>query len=320
MRAQPRWGSAPKRSKPSAFQIIFALNIGIFILQHVLGIGMLRDPLTDSPVMPMGSVSVSDLSDGHFWTLFTHMFVHGSLGHVLMNMLLLWFAGRKVANLFGGRHFVQIYFVAGVVGAAVEMAVGAYGRGDLTTSLLGASGAVFGLLTALAVALPDEEVTALLYFVIPVRMRLITLTFGIVALNVVMGIVWLLWPGASGGTQIAWFAHLGGALAGWYYARALGYDGTPIAHKVAELQRSVPAQRPRAVAHARQRQPVIDLELDVEAIAREPEARTPKASLMEDIDPILDKINDLGMSSLDEDERRTLERACREMKNLGDSN
>lgn len=310
---RPSGASSPGLPRFSAFQIIFGLNIAMFVFQQVFGLGLVDVPNTNYQTL-WGGVSLDELSRGHFWTLFTYMFVHGSVGHILMNMVLLWFAGRKIQLLFGGRHFAQIYFISGLLGAAIELAINAYSRGDTSTPLVGASAAVFGLLAALAVALPDEEITALIYFVIPVRMRLAALALGLVALNVALGLGCLLFPSLMGSLQVAYFAHVGGALAGWYYTRALGYDGSPVAERLAEMRQPQRSPRAKAMARARKGPPVIDLEIDVEAAARENEARTPMTDLMEDVDAILDKINDLGIQSLTPEERRLLDRACREFK------
>lgn len=314
---RPPGASSSGLPRFSAFQIIFGLNIAMFVVQQVFGFGLVDVPNTNYRTL-WGGVSLDELSRGHFWTLFTYMFVHGSVGHILMNMVLLWFAGRKIQQLFGGRHFVQIYFVSGLLGAAIELAINAYSRGDTFTPLVGASASVFGLLTALAVALPDEEVTALIYFVIPVRMRLSSLTLGLVVLNVLLGLGGLFFPSLMSGLQIAYFAHVGGALAGWYYTRALGYDGSPVAKRLAEMRQPQRIQRAKVMARTRKNAPVIDLEIDVEAAARENERRTPKSNLMEDVDPILDKINDFGIQSLSAEERRILDRACREFQDAKD--
>lgn len=318
---RPQRDALPTKSKPgpSAFQVVFGLNIAVFLIQHVFGIAWLIDPVTGQRAMPWGGVSLADLARGQFWTLFTHMFVHGSLGHVLMNMILLWFAGRKVQELFGGRHLAQIYVVSGLLGAAVELAVMAYGYGQTSTPMLGASAAVFGVLAALAVALPDDEVTAFLYFVIPVRMRLSTLAWGLVALNLGLGLAGLFWPASPGGAQIAWFAHVGGALGGWYYARALGYDGTPVSQRLQEIRAGRTPARPRETARVRQTPAVIDLEIDLDAAERQNALRTPKYELMEDVDLILDKINDLGFGSLTDEEKRLLDRAGRQIEELDKS-
>ncbi len=114
---------------------------------------------------------------------------------------------------------------------------------------------------------------------------------------------------SSGGAVTAYFAHLGGAAAGWYYARTLGYGGVPAGVDKDWLETR--RRRRPELARARRR-PVLDV--DLEAVRRQNPRNDPVVDLMRDeVDPILDKISDHGMHSLTDDERRILERASRQM-------
>ena len=64
----------------TAFQVIFGINVAVFILQFVFETGWVRNPRTGDLLMPLGGVSLQELSRGNVWTLFTYMFVHGSVG------------------------------------------------------------------------------------------------------------------------------------------------------------------------------------------------------------------------------------------------
>lgn len=296
----------------TAFQVIFGLNIAVFVLQFVFEIGWLRHPLTDEALMPLGGVSAHELARGNLLALFTYMFVHGSVGHFLVNMMLLWFAGRGVQQFFGGLHFTLIYLLSGVAGAGMEMAVNAFARDDTITPMIGASASVFGLLMALAVMLPQQEITALIYFIIPVRVRLWTLAKGLFLIQLVFGLAGLLFNVLPEGLQIAYFAHLGGAAMGWFYARSLGYGGRPMTY-ASQWQPAPLSRRPqmaRARAHAR-----ASVDLEDGAATRTAKADNAFEALMEEIvNPLLDKINLHGKDSLTEEEQRALERASREMK------
>ena len=302
----------------SAFHWVFWLNIGVFIAQWVFRVGMLHDAETGE-YLPLGGVSVDALTQGQVWTPFTYMFVHGSAGHILLNMLMLWFAGKRVQDLYGPRHFVLIYVVSGLVGAGLEMALGAYVLGSTGVYLVGASASIMGLLLAYAIAMPEEEITLLLAFIIPVRARLWTLAKFLLLLNVVCGALALLhmlpeWLSGGGGA-VAYFAHVGGALAGWYYARSLGYGGLPpdLGHGWGAQQ---PHLRRRRPALARTRRPVVDV--DLEAARRQNPKNDSVVDLMRDeVDPILDKITDQGIHSLTDEERRILERASRQIIRQG---
>lgn len=302
MREQPP-SFGDKLRGMTAFHAVFWLNILIFVGQFVFEIGFGR-----------GGISVQELAQGHLWTVITYMFVHQSVGHILVNMLLLWFAGKQVQAIYGPRHFLQIYLISGVVGAALQMAVGAYVFGDTVTHLVGASGACMGLLLALAVAIPEEQITLMLYFIVPVRLRLITLARFLLLLNGALAALDLLQilPGwLSDGAAVAYFAHIGGALAGWYYARTLGYGGIPVL-RLHERPTEARRQRRMEMARSTRHRPVVDV--DVEAARRRNPTNDPKVDIMRDeVDPILDKISEQGLHSLSDEERRILERASREM-------
>ncbi len=292
----------------TAFHLVLILNVAVFVVQWVFQEAWLQDVLTGEPVRPLGGVSVDELTAGHFWTPFTSLFVHAGWGPFLGNMLLLWFAGRRVQDLYGGRNFMVIYMLAGLVGAAVEMALSAYVLKTTSVPLMGAAAPVLGLLLAYAVAMPEEELP-----LVPVTLW--TFARALMAVNVLLAAVTLAGPAAHWLPlgDVAYFAHLGGGLAGWYFARSLGYGGVPV-HLLQARDRagSSVRRRPEMARARRPRRPVVDVDMD--AVRRENPRNDPLVSLMKDeIDPILDKINDHGMGSLTDDERRALERASRRL-------
>jgi membrane associated rhomboid family serine protease len=283
-----------------AFNIIIGVITGVFLLQF--GFGWLAQ---ENPFVPAGGVSVAELGQGHVWTLITYMFVHGSLGHFMLNTLMLWFLGKQVQNLFGSRHFVQIFLYSGIFGAALEMAVNAFVHGNTTTPLVGASASVFGLLLALAVLLPNEQITLLVYFIIPVPMRLWTMAKALCIIQIVFAIAGILFPNwLPEGLKIAYFAHLGGAAVGWFYARTLGYGGQPMTYS-SQWQPDRRRERTDALAAVRAR-----VEIDLDKLTTT--APTPLASDTA-VDDILDKIHLRGIASLTDAERKLLELARAEI-------
>ncbi len=287
----------------TAFHVIFALNVAVFFLQWGLHEAWVRDALTGELIRPWGGISVEALTSGHFWTPLTFMFVHDGWWSFLGTMLLLWTAGRRVQVLFGSRSLVIIYLLAGVVGAAVQMAVFAYVLKSTSVLLMGATASSLGVLLAYAVAMPEEEVpvfsVSLWTF-----LRFVLGGYALVGGLSLFGALPSWVPLGAGDC----FAHLGGALAGWYFARSLGYGGVP-AHLLHTPGSSLRRQ-PQMVSARRPRRPMV--EVDLEAVRKENPRNDPLVNLMKDeIDPILDKINDHGMGSLTDDERRALERASR---------
>ena len=145
------------------------------------------------------------------YQLVSHMFMHANTGHLLFNMLSLFFLGPMVERVFGTRRFLFYYLFAGFGAALTHLAFMYYQidiSGDYTginIPVLGASGAVYGVIIAFAVLFPDVRLM-LIFPPIPIKARY--LAAGLIALDLFSGI-----SGYS--TGIAHFAHLGGALFGY---------------------------------------------------------------------------------------------------------
>lgn len=145
----------------------------------------------------------------------TYMFTHFDIGHIFFNMLSLYFLGPMVEIALGPKRFFGLYMISGLVGLAAHFLVWylPYFMGETSQppefAVLGASGAVFGVTIAFATLFPDKELM-LLFPPIPIKAWVMAL--------ILVGIG--LYQGLSGtGGNIAHFAHLGGALAGFILAR-----------------------------------------------------------------------------------------------------
>ncbi len=230
-------------------------------------------------------LSRQGILQGRVWQLFTYLFIHGSpsvidngkviagspaLGvvHLLVNMLTLYFVGREVEAIAGPRHVLLMYFIGGVVGGLAQIL--AFPDG----SVAGASAGVCAVLLAFTTILPEFELTLLLFFIIPIRLRAKYVAWLVVLSSIGMAAFHVM-------TNVAHAAHLGGCLVGWMYARQLGF-GRPWWFQ-------------RRMAEKRQRE---------ERLAR----MAPDQYMTEEIDPILDKISREGIRSLTRHERRILER------------
>jgi membrane associated rhomboid family serine protease len=226
----------------------------------------------------------------HPWTFVSYMFVHAGLLHLFGNMLALYVFGTAVESRMGSRNFLLYYLFCGI-GAAVFslllagiMAVGPF---------VGASGAVLGVAVAFAMFWPDAE---LIVFPIPLPIKARTLVIGLVALDVIGS---RLWPGDG----IAHMAHVGGALFGYLFFR------------VQSLSRRAPAQPTRAVervvmvqsgsAESDRRTPVTPMR---------PRRRVDSDPVAAEVDRVLDKISEKGISSLTPAERRFLDEVARKKK------
>lgn len=193
----------PTRTPPVTLALLIA-NIVVFLLQGALHDGQPPYPLTvPFALWPLGASPYSDVPGFEPWQLVSYAFLHGSVQHILFNMLALWMFGSPIERLFGARPFALYYFVCVVGAALTQLAVmHFFPNGYYPT--LGASGGVFGVLLAYGLMFPRDRIY--LYFAIPIPARLFVILYGI--LELVLGVT---------GTQagVAHFAHLGGLAFGY---------------------------------------------------------------------------------------------------------
>jgi membrane associated rhomboid family serine protease len=147
-------------------------------------------------------------------TVLTSMFVHGGLFHVGGNMLYLWIFGDNVEDTLGHLRFLGFYLASGVAAALAQTAA----NPSSTIPMVGASGAVSGVLGAYLLLFPYASIWTLVVFGFFIRFvqlpAILVLGFWIVVQLFSGYITWgnAVGPGAGGG--VAWFAHIGGFLAG----------------------------------------------------------------------------------------------------------
>ena len=141
------------------------------------------------------------------WQGVTYLFLHGGFFHLLLNMLALWMFGTELEWLWGTRRFLRFYFVTGVGAALCSTLV----TPNSTIPIIGASGAIYGLLAAYGLLFPERIL--LLYFVIPIKAKYFVLILGLITF-------WSSITSTGGG--VAHVAHLGGMLFGWLYLRGFG--------------------------------------------------------------------------------------------------
>lgn len=143
------------------------------------------------------------------WQLVTHMFMHGSFTHILFNMFGVWMFGSRLEQVWGAKKYLNFYLLTGLGAAILNMLVQYYqvseGVASVNSSVLGASGALFGILVAFAMYWPNTE---LYIMFIPVPIKAKWLVIGYAAFELFSG-----FSGFQSG--IAHFAHLGGALTGF---------------------------------------------------------------------------------------------------------
>ncbi|MDX2080076.1 MAG: rhomboid family intramembrane serine protease [Terrimicrobiaceae bacterium] len=179
-------------SSLSNAKLIIGINLAVFLLEQVVAMDRLF------------GLSWAGLQRGFLWQLITYQFLHWNLLHLLVNLFGLWFAARSLEPLLGGRRFLMLYLGSGVVGGLLQILL------VPDSLLIGASGAVCGLIATFAALFPELRITALVFFVLPVRLQAKWLGYAIVALSTVF-----LLTGFAPGIGNA--AHLGGAIAGYAF-------------------------------------------------------------------------------------------------------
>ena len=168
---------------------LIALNVLIFIIELAVG----GYPITvDNPVVRLLGLSTMQLSQQP-WSIISSVFVHGGFGHILFNMISLYFLGGFFLRAVGERSFLAVFFLGGLAGNALYVLLV-----PPNVIGIGASGAIFAIGGALAVLVPRMPVY-ILFVPIPMPLWVAILIFFLLS---------FLFSG------IAWQAHLGGVLAG----------------------------------------------------------------------------------------------------------
>ncbi|MEM8739037.1 MAG: rhomboid family intramembrane serine protease, partial [Planctomycetota bacterium] len=262
---------------------LLGINFVVFVWDGIFGTAMRGSFLALEPVSYF-SVDTA-VFGGQVWRVFTYQFIHAGFLHILFNMIGLFFFGPLLEQWWGGKRFLAFYLLCGVSGAVVAALLGAIpglGIFPVDARLVGASGAIFGILAGCAVLFPHQRVQ-LLFPPIPMSMRTMALVFlGISALGVIAG------SANAGGDA----AHLGGALLGFVLAKKANW--------LHWADRVSPASVKAGVSEGRkQKQREREQNLDAE------------------VDRILAKVAEHGLQSLTNKEKKTLNRATASKQRAG---
>lgn len=287
-----------------AVQWLIVLNAIVYFVQFT-------SPVGTGDIAQWLGLSPSEFP-AQWWTVGTYMFVHAGLAHLAVNMIMLWMFGPRVERAFGSRNFTYFYLWCGLGGGVFYLLFVQHG------SVVGASGAVVGVILAYALKWPDDEV----YLLSLIPMRAMWLAVGMIAWNVGMALADM--TGLSSGTT-AWMAHVGGLAFAWLYLYAPNASrlerirqhvsivpdesgASPIPRAQPPKRQESPPGADEAVASSNsivKRRPVPPTPL---LTSPKPKART------EDVNAVLDKISRQGMQSLTADERTLLEDISRRLR------
>jgi len=149
--------------------ILLAVNLLVFLLTELDGRWQVW----------LGMNPIAVLQDGAWWQLVTYMYVHGGFSHIFFNMLGLFFFGMAVEDEMGSWEFLLFYHVTGALAALASLGI-YWVAGEYNVSLIGASGAVFGLTLAFAAYRPHARV--LVFFFIPLRARSLVILYAAIEL------------------------------------------------------------------------------------------------------------------------------------------
>jgi membrane associated rhomboid family serine protease len=164
------------------------------------------------------------LREWRLWQPVTYMFVHDprSIFHILFNMLGLWLIGTELERIWGTRYFLKFYFVTGIGAGLLTVAFAllpfGFARQVYGSNIIGASGAIYGLLLAYALYFPNRPIY--MYFLFPIPAKYFVLILGAIAFYSSLG--------TTGGVANA--THLGGLAVGYIFLK-----GSPI-HPISELK------------------------------------------------------------------------------------
>jgi len=179
-------------------QMLLIANIAAYVIEYVFHI----------PLSRFCALRANWWTTFSVWQLVSYQFIHQGFGHLLSNMLGLYFLGPETERTLGTNRFFVLYFLSGVLGG-----LGWSLLSSPVYTCVGASAAVFGILGAYAALYPNRELILIFLPFVPIKAWIFVLFLGAYEFMHTLG-------GAGG--HIANTAHLGGGIAGYIYATMIG--------------------------------------------------------------------------------------------------
>ena len=203
----PLKDNVPTRTFPIITITIVLVNILVFLRSLMLTDGLGRHVVQAYALIPkellVAATARSDLLPYNILTIFTSMFLHGGILHLGGNMLYLWIFGKNVEDATGHSRFILFYLFSGVAAALVQCSVDP----GSAVPMIGASGAISGILGAYLLLYPRARVKTLIFIFLFIT------TVDIPAM-VLLSLWFFVQIIFSHGQGVAWFAHIGGFLFG----------------------------------------------------------------------------------------------------------
>jgi membrane associated rhomboid family serine protease len=205
----------PVRSMPIVNRLLLAVNLAawvyvVYLMRQPGALEAFFDRYSFDWLEFTRRIAAGDLGTATFVPIFSHMFLHGGWLHVLGNMLYLWIFGDNVEDRFGSAQYLIFYLLCGVVAAI--------GQGLISAGpMVGASGAIAGVLAAYLVMYPTARVSTLVFlglFITIVELPALIVIGMFIVLQIIEGIAELRVAGYAAAQHIAYFAHICGFAAG----------------------------------------------------------------------------------------------------------
>ena len=268
---------------------LIAVTCGVFVGQMLSG-------MDRGPLVALGAFDTERVFEGEVWRLFTSIFLHGGVFHLIFNMMVLYFAGQRLEAEYGARELTLIYLGGGVFANLFRLSLQAVGLAAPSLAV-GASGAILSLLVIYAFRWPHQRV--LFFLILPMPVWLLTVVYvGLSMIGAVQTEVLKANP-----TAIGHLAHLGGAFFGLAYYQT----GFEFRRLFARKPRERVRPKLRVVA------PPFEEDTPEPVAASVPSAPRPADAADEQLeaklDAVLAKVSKHGQESLTPEEREILFRA-----------
>jgi membrane associated rhomboid family serine protease len=200
---------------PPAIKTICLVCVGVFTLQELSG--LLFHAEGGSFWLGWFGLRPYAVTHGYIWQLFTYIFLHANFLHIFFNLLYLAMFGADLERTWGSRRFYTYFFVcgvgAGLINVIVKTILDPHGAGTALAPTIGASGAIYGVLLAVAVIMPHRQVW-LFPLPVTVSMRIFVIVMGAIEFFGTIG---------ASGDNVSHICHLGGMLVGYVYLRRGSY-------------------------------------------------------------------------------------------------
>ncbi len=208
----------PTERTPLVTYALIAANILAFLWQLRVGldISAQRGGAIPYEILTFRDIEWRDVVQPPF-TILTSMFLHGGFLHLGLNMLSLWIFGDNVEDALGRVRFVLFYLVAGVA-AALAQTFASAASGDVLVPMVGASGAIAGVLAGYVLLFPRSRVLTAVWIVFFLRLMYLPARF-VIGVWFALQILSAVFGGAHG---VAVFAHIGGFLTGLLLVKIIG--------------------------------------------------------------------------------------------------